>query len=86
VAACPACGKENPDGFQFCGFCSLCTPDDGPVGGVVEIGTSEAETRVVELRCAGEPRAVIERVGCAVVLSDKGAVPSGIDAWWFDGA
>jgi class 3 adenylate cyclase/tetratricopeptide (TPR) repeat protein len=22
VAACPACGKENPDGFQYCGFCS----------------------------------------------------------------
>jgi class 3 adenylate cyclase/tetratricopeptide (TPR) repeat protein len=22
VAACPACGKENPDGFRFCGFCT----------------------------------------------------------------
>jgi hypothetical protein len=22
VAACPACGNENPDGFQFCGFCA----------------------------------------------------------------
>ena len=22
MAACPACGKENPEGFQFCGFCS----------------------------------------------------------------
>jgi class 3 adenylate cyclase/tetratricopeptide (TPR) repeat protein len=22
VAICPSCGKENPDGFQFCGFCS----------------------------------------------------------------
>src|SRR5262245_27907290 len=22
VAACPACGKENPEGFQFCGFCT----------------------------------------------------------------
>jgi class 3 adenylate cyclase len=22
VATCPACGKENPDGFQFCGFCT----------------------------------------------------------------
>jgi class 3 adenylate cyclase len=21
VPACPACGKANPDGFQFCGFC-----------------------------------------------------------------
>jgi class 3 adenylate cyclase len=22
VAVCPSCGKENPDGFQFCGFCT----------------------------------------------------------------
>ena len=22
MAICPACGKENPDGFQFCGFCT----------------------------------------------------------------
>ena len=22
VAVCPACGKENPEGFQFCGFCT----------------------------------------------------------------
>jgi class 3 adenylate cyclase/tetratricopeptide (TPR) repeat protein len=22
VAACPSCGKENPAGFQFCGFCT----------------------------------------------------------------
>src|SRR3954468_6382510 len=22
VAVCPECGKENPDGFQFCGFCT----------------------------------------------------------------
>jgi class 3 adenylate cyclase len=22
VAACPSCGKENPDGFAFCGYCS----------------------------------------------------------------
>jgi class 3 adenylate cyclase/tetratricopeptide (TPR) repeat protein len=22
VAACPSCGKENPEGFQFCGFCT----------------------------------------------------------------
>ena len=21
-ATCPACGKENPEGFQFCGFCT----------------------------------------------------------------
>ena len=22
MSACPSCGKENPDGFQFCGFCT----------------------------------------------------------------
>ena len=22
MAACPACGRDNPDGFQFCGFCA----------------------------------------------------------------
>jgi class 3 adenylate cyclase len=22
VTACPSCGRENPDGFQFCGFCT----------------------------------------------------------------
>ena len=22
MATCPACGKENPEGFQFCGFCT----------------------------------------------------------------
>ena len=22
VATCPSCGKESPDGFQFCGFCA----------------------------------------------------------------
>ena len=22
VVICPACGKENPEGFQFCGFCT----------------------------------------------------------------
>ncbi len=22
MATCPSCGKENPDGFQFCGFCA----------------------------------------------------------------
>ena len=22
MATCPSCGKENPDGFRFCGFCT----------------------------------------------------------------
>lgn len=33
MAICPVCGKENPEGFRFCGFCSA-PLDDGaaPVG------------------------------------------------------
>jgi hypothetical protein len=22
MAACPSCGKDNPDAFAFCGFCA----------------------------------------------------------------
>jgi class 3 adenylate cyclase len=22
VLTCPSCGRENPDGFEFCGFCT----------------------------------------------------------------
>ena len=29
MLACPACGKENPDGFQFCGFCAAPLSDGG---------------------------------------------------------
>jgi class 3 adenylate cyclase/tetratricopeptide (TPR) repeat protein len=30
VLACPNCGRENPDGFRFCGFCSTpLTPGEG---------------------------------------------------------
>jgi class 3 adenylate cyclase/tetratricopeptide (TPR) repeat protein len=29
VAACPACGKENPDGFQYCGFCAAPLTGEG---------------------------------------------------------
>jgi class 3 adenylate cyclase/tetratricopeptide (TPR) repeat protein len=29
VAACPACGKENPEGFQFCGFCTAPLAGEG---------------------------------------------------------
>jgi hypothetical protein len=30
VAVCPACGRDNPEGFQFCGFCaSPLAPGDG---------------------------------------------------------
>jgi class 3 adenylate cyclase/tetratricopeptide (TPR) repeat protein len=36
VATCPACGKENPDGFSFCGFCTA--PLDA---GAAETGLEE---------------------------------------------
>ncbi len=26
MTTCPSCGKENPDGFQFCGFCTAPLP------------------------------------------------------------
>ena len=29
VTACPACGKENPEGFQFCGFCTAPLASEG---------------------------------------------------------
>ena len=30
VLACPSCGRENPEGFRFCGFCSTpLTPGEG---------------------------------------------------------
>jgi len=22
MVVCPSCGRENPDGFAFCGFCT----------------------------------------------------------------
>jgi class 3 adenylate cyclase len=41
MAACPACSRENPEGFQFCGFCGarLFDPD----------GTAASERKVVSV-------------------------------------
>jgi class 3 adenylate cyclase len=36
VATCPACGKENPDGFAFCGFCTAPLSAPAPTAGVKE--------------------------------------------------
>jgi class 3 adenylate cyclase/tetratricopeptide (TPR) repeat protein len=30
VTGCPACSKDNPEGFQFCGFCGAPLTDDAP--------------------------------------------------------
>jgi hypothetical protein len=31
MAACPSCGKDNADGFAFCGFCAApLAPDPAP--------------------------------------------------------
>jgi class 3 adenylate cyclase/tetratricopeptide (TPR) repeat protein len=35
VLTCPSCGKENPDGFQFCGFCTAPLTDQ-PAASVQE--------------------------------------------------
>src|SRR5438477_1272243 len=32
MAICPACGKENPDGFAFCGFCTAPLSAPAPTG------------------------------------------------------
>ena len=29
MVACPSCGKENPNGFQFCGFCAAPLTGEG---------------------------------------------------------
>ena len=33
---CPACGRENPDGFQFCGFCGTTLAEAAPGAAVEE--------------------------------------------------
>ena len=33
MLTCPACGKDNPEGFRFCGFCSAPLHQDAPVAG-----------------------------------------------------
>src|SRR6266516_2409588 len=39
MAACPSCGKENPEGFRFCGFCAapLGKPPSGEERKVVSV-------------------------------------------------
>src|SRR6266581_7978836 len=36
MATCPACGKENPDGFEFCGFCTAPLSAPAPTVGLKE--------------------------------------------------
>src|SRR5438309_3089245 len=36
MATCPACGKENPDGFEFCGFCTAPLSAPAPTVGAKE--------------------------------------------------
>jgi class 3 adenylate cyclase len=43
VAICPACGKENPEGFQFCGFCSA------PLTGQAVSAAVQEERKVVSV-------------------------------------
>jgi class 3 adenylate cyclase/tetratricopeptide (TPR) repeat protein len=43
VAICPSCGKENPEGFQFCGFCSA------PLTGQAASAAVHEERKVVSV-------------------------------------
>src|SRR6266545_5572511 len=36
MATCPACGRQSPDGFQFCGYCSAPLSAPAATGGVKE--------------------------------------------------
>src|SRR6266702_876652 len=36
MATCPACGRENPDGFAFCGFCTAPLSAPAPTVGLKE--------------------------------------------------
>ncbi len=36
MAICPSCGKENPEGFRFCGFCTAPLDDEAAPAGVEE--------------------------------------------------
>src|SRR5881394_1020684 len=36
MITCPACGKENPEGFQFCGFCTAPLSASAATAGVKE--------------------------------------------------
>jgi class 3 adenylate cyclase/tetratricopeptide (TPR) repeat protein len=36
MTTCPACGKENPDGFRFCGFCTAPLEETAPAPGLEE--------------------------------------------------
>jgi class 3 adenylate cyclase/tetratricopeptide (TPR) repeat protein len=36
VTLCPSCGRENPDGFQFCGFCTAPLTAPSPAAGAEE--------------------------------------------------
>jgi class 3 adenylate cyclase/tetratricopeptide (TPR) repeat protein len=36
VAICPSCGKENPEGFQFCGFCGASLAEAVPAPALEE--------------------------------------------------
>jgi hypothetical protein len=36
VVICPRCGKENPDGFAFCGYCAAPLTELRPAPGLEE--------------------------------------------------
>ena len=36
MATCPSCSKENPDGFEFCGFCTAPLSETEPARSLEE--------------------------------------------------
>ena len=64
MTTCPACGKENPEGFQFCGFCTA-PLTKSPAASVHE------ERKVVSYDIEKQCHAVFENV--RLVLEDAGA-------------
>src|SRR6266542_417749 len=36
MVICPSCGKENPDGFAFCGYCTAPLAEQRPAPGLEE--------------------------------------------------
>jgi hypothetical protein len=74
VAACPACGKENPDGFQYCGFCTAPLTGD----------SREQRKTVTVLFCdvTGRPRSASRpiRRRCAAAKAQRQSKPRVCDS------
>jgi hypothetical protein len=55
---CPSCGKENPEGFRYCGFCTAVLPE---LDGEPEGERSSASFSAISLDSPLVPTALIRR-------------------------